>query len=121
MAIFTCFLGIARPLNVGGQVRIPVNLLLSPSWFSRCAAAVREILMKMCFVQNGFHQNLKNSSIDFQKDNTIETTLMRSFYRNLKLENRCRNKEIASYFQKITFFVKFPVRPSKNLVDFLKM
>ena len=37
---------------------------------------------------------LVNSSTDFQKDNTIETALIRPFHRHLKLENRCRNKEI---------------------------
>ena len=34
----TCFLGVARPLAVGGTKDIPSNLLPSPSRFSRCAA-----------------------------------------------------------------------------------
>ena len=31
-------------------------------------------------------------------------SIMRPFHRHLKLENKCRNKEMASYFAKMTFF-----------------
>ena len=51
-----------------------------------------------------FHYYLGNGFIDFQKNNTIETALMRPFHRLFKLENKCRNKEMASYFAKMTFF-----------------
>ncbi len=41
--------------------------------------AVCEILMKTCFVRNGFHYYLKNSFIDFQKNNGNKTALIRPF------------------------------------------
>ncbi len=62
--------------------------------------AVREILMKTCFVRNGFSLISENGFIDFQKDNGNKTALIRPFHRHLNLENRCRNKEMASYFEK---------------------
>ena len=33
-----------------------------------------------------------------------KTALIRPFHRNLNIENWCRNKEMASYFAKMTFF-----------------
>ena len=52
----------------------------------------------------------------FRKNNINKTAFMRPFDRLLNIENRCRNKEMASYFAKMTFFVKFPVRPGINLL-----
>ncbi len=47
---------------------------------------------------------IKNGSIEFQKNNGHKTALMRPFHRHLNIENQCRNKEMASYFAKMTFF-----------------
>ncbi len=46
-------------------------------------------------------------SMDFQKKHGNITALIRPFHRHLKLENLLRKKEIAFYFEKMTFFVKF--------------
>ena len=54
----------------------------------------------------------------FRKNNINKTAFMRPFDRLLNIENRCRNKEMASYFAKMTFFEKFLVRPEIKLVDF---
>ncbi len=64
-----------------------------------------------------FHQYLANGSIVFQKNNTIETALMRPF---LKLKNQCRNKEMASYFEKMTFYRNQQInycRIDSNLIE----
>ena len=72
--------------------------------FLKINRAVLEILMKNILYEKHFHQYLRNGSINFQKDNTTVTALMRQIYRDLKLENWCRNKEMASCFAKMKFF-----------------
>ena len=47
-------------------------------------------------VRNVFHIYLRNGSNDYQKNNGYKTALMRPFHRHLNIENRCRNKEMAS-------------------------
>ena len=80
------------------QARLNGVMFLKINW------AVLEILMKNILYETRFHQYLRNGSINFQKDNTTETALMRRIYRDLKLENWCRNKEMVSCFAKMKFY-----------------
>ena len=62
----------------------------------------------MSYSQKNKRPYLKNGSIDYQKNNGYKTALMRPFRRPLKLENRCRNIEMALYFfVKMTFLSNF--------------
>ncbi len=56
--------------------------------------------MKRVLYEMVFREYLKNGSIDFQTNNGNKAALIRPFYRHLNLENRCRNKEMSSYFKK---------------------
>ncbi len=122
LSTFYAFIRLEKSLRAqftgsdSNKQKIP-DLRPTPAWISQSIYkfkekrkifkwALFEKKLKTCFVQKVFYQYLKNSSIDFQKNNSYKIALMRPFRRPLKLENRFRNIEMASLFLRKWHFCK---------------